>query len=153
MRRGVYVFTTVFLGTLVLTTGCTTKKRHQRDITTLQTQIGTLQADVSRLDQSLKDTELALKAVQERGGTPAVGTSSVLGQFTEGAIYRTPSGFELPAAAIQHALKGAGYYQGTIDGKVGSRTKEAIRNFQKDQGLEADGVCGRQTWAKLKSFA
>lgn len=151
MRRGVTLLTTVLLGALVLTTGCTTKKRHQRDITNLQNQIGSLQSDVTRLDQSLKDSEVALKAVQERG--PAGGGPSVLGQLTEGAVYRTPSGFELPAAAIQRALKNAGYYQGTVDGKVGSRTKQALRNFQKDNGLVADGVCGRQTWARLKSFA
>jgi len=152
MRRGVYVFTTVLLGTLVLTTGCTTQKRHQRDITNLQTQIGALQSEVARLDQSLKDTEIALKAVQERGSKPATGSGSVLGQLTEGAIYRTPSGFELPAPAIQRALKKAGYYRGVVDGKVGSRTKAAIRNFQRDQGLETDGVCGRQTWTRLKGF-
>ena len=153
MRRGVTLFTTALLGILVLTTGCTTKKRHQRDITNLQTQIGGLQSEVARLDQSLKDTEMALKSVQERGTTPAAGSTSVLGQLTEGAIYRTPSGFELPAASIQRALKNAGYYQGTLDGKVGSRTKQAIRNFQRENGLTADGVCGRQTWARLKSFA
>ncbi len=153
MRRGVSLFTTAILGILVLTTGCTTKNRHQRDVTNLQTQIGTLQSEVARLDQSLKDTELALKSAQERGASPAAGGASVLGQLTEGAIYRTPSGFELPAAAIQRALKGAGYYQGTIDGKVGSRTRKAIRDFQRDNGLVADGVCGRQTWARLKSFA
>ena len=155
MRRAVYAFATILLGTLVLTTGCTTKKRHQRDVSNLQAQIGSLQSDVARLDQSLKDSETALNAVKERGAAPSagIGSSSVIGQFTEGAIYRTPSGFELPAAAIQHALKNAGYYNGTIDGKVGSKTKEAIRNFQRDKGLEADGVCGRQTWAQLKSFA
>lgn len=150
MRRGVTIFTTTLLGILVLTTGCTTKKRHQRDVTNLQGQIGALQSEIARLDQSLKDTETALKTVQEKGTT---GGTSVLGQLTEGATYRTPSGFELPAAAIQRALKGAGYYQGTIDGKVGSRTKQALRDFQRDNGLAADGVCGRQTWARLKSFA
>lgn len=153
MRRGVTLFTTALLGILVLTTGCTTKKRHQRDITNLQGQIGALQSEIARLDQSLKDSETALKAAQERGTVSTAGSASVLGQFTEGAIYRTPSGFELPAAAIQRALKSAGYYQGTIDGKVGSRTRQAIRNFQRDNGLAADGVCGRQTWARLQSFA
>lgn len=153
MRRGATLFTTALLGVLVLTTGCTTKKRHQRDITNLQGQVGALQSEVARLDQSLKDTEMALKAVQERGTSPASGGTSVLGQFTEGGIYRTPSGFELPATSIQRALKKAGYYQGTIDGKVGSRTRQAIRNFQKDNGLVADGVCGRQTWGQLQSFA
>ena len=153
MRRGFYVLATVLFGTMVLTTGCTTKKRHQRDVTNLQNQIGTLQSDVARLDQSLKDTDSALKATQAGGTSQGVGSNSALGQFTEGAIYRTPSGFELPAAGIQKALKKAGYYQGILDGKVGSKTKQALRNFQKDNGLEPDGVCGRQTWARLQSFA
>ena len=37
-------------------------------------------------------------------------------------IYRTPSGFEVPARSIQEALKNAGYYNGTVDGKVGPNT-------------------------------
>jgi outer membrane murein-binding lipoprotein Lpp len=154
MRRAVFGFSAVLLGTLVLTSGCTTKKRHQRDIATLQTQIGALQSEVARLDQSVKDSEMALKSAQERGGSQAgVGAGSVLGQFTGGGpIYRTPSGFELPATAIQRALKNAGYYQGPLDGKVGSGTKDALRNFQRDNGLTTDGVCGRQTWARLKGF-
>ena len=153
MRRGVYVFATVLLGTLALTTGCTSKKRHQRDIANLQGQIGSLQNDVARLDQAAKESEAALKTAQTSGGTQGTGTSSVLGQLTEGALYRTPSGFELPALAIQKALKKAGYYQGVLDGKVGSKTKQALRSFQKDNGLTPDGVCGRQTWARLQSFA
>lgn len=153
MKRAGFAFATILLGTLVLTTGCASKKRHQRDIANLQGQIGTLQSDVARLDQSLKDTESALKTTQDRGATQVTaGGGSVLGQFTGGTIYRTPSGFELPGSAIQKALKKAGYYQGTIDGKVGSGTKQALRNFQKDNGLAADGVCGRQTWAQLKGF-
>jgi len=150
MRKAVYTFGTILLGTLVLTTGCTTKKRHQRDIATLQGQVNTLQSEVARLDQALKDSEASLKTAQEGG----LGTGSAFASLAEtGPVYRTPSGFELPTLAIQRALRSAGYYQGEIDGKVGSRTKEAIRNFQRDQGLTSDGVCGRQTWARLKSFA
>ena len=151
MRRAVFAFGTILLGTLVLTTGCTTKKRHQRDITTLQTQIGALQSEVARLDQSLKDSESALRTAQGGGVSGGVGSGSI---FSDGGpVYRTPSGFELPALSIQKALKGAGYYQGNIDGKIGTGTKQAIKNFQRDQGLTPDGVCGRQTWVRLKSFA
>jgi len=142
MRQGVYVIATILLGTLALTTGCASKKRHQRDMTNLQNQIGALQSEVARLDQALKETE----------AKPS-GSESALTQFTQGALYRTPSGFELPAASIQQALKKAGYYQGTLDGKIGSKTKQALRNFQRDNGLDPDGICGRQTWAKLQTFA
>ena len=155
MTRQTYVFATILLGTTLIATGCTTKKRHERDFTNLQNEIGQLQSEVARLDQSTKDTDAALKTIQERGQTPqaSTGASSVLSQLTQGTIYRTPSGFELPAMGIQRALKNAGYYQGTLDGKVGSRTKQAIKNFQRDNGLEADGVCGRQTWVRLQQFA
>jgi murein L,D-transpeptidase YcbB/YkuD len=144
MRKAVFVFGTILLGMSVLTTGCTTKKRHQRDITNLQGQIAQLQSDMARLDQQGKDSEMALDSAQAGRVSP--------GQLGGGPVYRTPSGFELPATAIQRALKNAGYYQGSIDGKVGSGTKTAIRNFQRDNGLSTDGVCGRQTWQLLKGF-
>ena len=53
---------------------------------------------------------------------------------------------------IQQALQSAGYYKGALDGKVGPNTRAAIKAFQADNGLSADGVCGRKTWAQLKSY-
>ncbi len=57
-----------------------------------------------------------------------------------------------PKRDIQQALKNAGFYQGAIDGKVGPKTKDAIREFQRTSGLKADGVVGRQTWEKLGPY-
>ena len=54
---------------------------------------------------------------------------------------------------VQQALKNAGFYQGTVDGKSGPQTKEAIKEFQRVHGLTDDGVAGRQTWAKLKAYS
>jgi murein L,D-transpeptidase YcbB/YkuD len=51
---------------------------------------------------------------------------------------------------VQAALKNAGFYSGAIDGKIGSKTREAIRAFQAGNGLKADGVVGPGTWEKLK---
>ena len=67
-------------------------------------------------------------------------------------IYRTPSGFELPSISIQKALKSAGYYDGALDGKIGPGTRKAIKAFQQDNGLTADGVVGRETWKKLQAY-
>ena len=53
---------------------------------------------------------------------------------------------------IQKALATAGYEPGPTDGKLGHKTKEAIRKFQKDSGLKADGVVGTETWGKLGQF-
>ena len=53
---------------------------------------------------------------------------------------------------IQAALKNAGYYQGAVDGKFGQMTATAIKEFQKANGLKADGVIGEQTWIKLSEY-
>jgi peptidoglycan hydrolase-like protein with peptidoglycan-binding domain len=53
---------------------------------------------------------------------------------------------------IQQALKNAGLYAGSIDGKIGPMTKKAITEFQQQNGLTADGKVGRKTWEKLKTY-
>ena len=52
---------------------------------------------------------------------------------------------------IQQALKNANLYQGEVDGNVGLKTKKAIREFQEQNGLRADGKVGAKTWAKLQT--
>ncbi len=53
---------------------------------------------------------------------------------------------------VQLALVNAGYYQGTIDGKIGRKTILAIKAFQKANNLSADGKIGKRTWALLKEY-
>lgn len=61
-----------------------------------------------------------------------------------------PAGPYKPTASeIQTALKNAGYYTGSIDGKIGPKTKKAIEEFQKANSLNADGKVGPKTWAVL----
>jgi peptidoglycan hydrolase-like protein with peptidoglycan-binding domain len=50
---------------------------------------------------------------------------------------------------IQQALKNAGLYEGAIDGSLGKKSKSAIKAFQEQNGLTADGKVGKKTWAKL----
>jgi len=54
------------------------------------------------------------------------------------------------AGGIQRALKDLGYYQGEIDGKLGPKSKAAIREFQSKTGLAVDGKVGPKTWAALR---
>ena len=53
---------------------------------------------------------------------------------------------------IQTALKNANFYTGAIDGKIGSMTKKAIEEFQKANGLKADGKVGPKTWETLSKY-
>jgi len=46
---------------------------------------------------------------------------------------------------LQKALDILGYYDGKIDGKYGDGTADAVKAYQKKNGLEADGVAGRDT--------
>ena len=46
---------------------------------------------------------------------------------------------------IQTKLKRWGYYNGSIDGIYGSKTLEAVKYFQRKNGLTADGVAGPAT--------
>ena len=50
---------------------------------------------------------------------------------------------------IQQVLKEKGYYDYTADGIFGTRTRSAVVNFQKDNGLSADGIAGEQTLKAL----
>ena len=50
----------------------------------------------------------------------------------------------------QHLLAYLGYYVGTVDGEWGTLSKTATKAFQKDFGLEADGICGTETEKALK---
>lgn len=64
-----------------------------------------------------------------------------------------PSGPYKPSTEeIQRALKNAGYYTSNIDGKIGPKTKKAIREFQKANALAADGKVGPKTWAALSKY-
>jgi uncharacterized protein (TIGR02594 family) len=50
---------------------------------------------------------------------------------------------------IQEALKAKGFNPGTIDGVWGRNTINALRQYQKKQGLQVDGVIGPKTAAAL----
>jgi murein L,D-transpeptidase YcbB/YkuD len=62
-----------------------------------------------------------------------------------------PGPYKPSITEIQTALKNAGYYSGSIDGKKGPLTKKATEEFQKANGLEADGKVGPKTWAALSA--
>lgn len=52
--------------------------------------------------------------------------------------------------AVQTRLSELGYYNYKIDGIWGSRTRSAVKRFQKDYGLTQDGIVGARTEKALK---
>lgn len=53
----------------------------------------------------------------------------------------------------QHLLDKKGFDVGSIDGKMGWRTRGAIREFQKAKGLKVSGYLDTKTWAELSKPA
>jgi len=50
---------------------------------------------------------------------------------------------------LQIVLKSYDYYEGKIDGKIGSVSKAALRSFQNKNGLIVDGILGPETCLRL----
>jgi len=61
-------------------------------------------------------------------------------------------GASVTTKEIQIALKNAGFDPGTADGKLGQRTQQAVKEFQRAKGLKVDGKVGPKTWAELGKY-
>jgi len=53
---------------------------------------------------------------------------------------------------IQDKLKRWGYYSGSVDGKFGMLTFEAVKYFQRTNGLKVDGIAGKNTLEAMGIF-
>jgi murein L,D-transpeptidase YcbB/YkuD len=54
-------------------------------------------------------------------------------------------------ASIQRTLACLGYSPGAADGIFGSGTERAVKEFQADKGLAADGIVGKDTYYCLST--
>jgi peptidoglycan hydrolase-like protein with peptidoglycan-binding domain len=61
----------------------------------------------------------------------------------------SPKEFAPTTRDIQAALKNAGFDPGSMDGKMGPVTRQAIKEFQRTKGLTPDGKVGPNTWVEL----
>ena len=59
---------------------------------------------------------------------------------------------ELNMKKVQMALQTAGFYTGKIDGRMGKKTETALREFQKNKGLNPDGKMGYKTLTQLAQY-
>ncbi len=96
-------------------------------------------------------TRQAIAGFQEDNGLPVtrfvdLATWERLTVFEE---YGLLNQGELNWESIQFALKEAGFDPGPVDGNMGKRTAHAVIQFQKANGLKADGKIGYKTLSKL----
>ena len=137
------------LGIVMLVSGCAGGQTRQQ-LTRLQSQVGMLDERVSQLERTGNPSLSDAMGFGSTGteAAPAAATGNTAASPAGSSQYTKPS-----TRQVQTALKNAGFYQGSVDGKMGPLTHDAIKEFQRVHGLTDDGVVGRKTWAKLKSYA
>ncbi|MFA5007706.1 MAG: peptidoglycan-binding domain-containing protein [Candidatus Omnitrophota bacterium] len=119
--------------------GCATTKK-----TAAVSEVEELRTKVSDLEKQLQDKDEEVRDLEERLSKIKMPDSEEIVNAQEVDISKvTPKN-------IQTALKNGGFYSGAIDGKIGRKTKEAIKEFQKANGLKSDGIVGKQTWMALQ---
>jgi peptidoglycan hydrolase-like protein with peptidoglycan-binding domain len=73
----------------------------------------------------------------------------VLGRKTEGPEDHRGATKHQSVISAQQALKDKGHDPGMIDGKIGPRTRAAVTDYQKAEGLKQTGRLDDETRAKL----
>lgn len=81
-------------------------------------------------------------------GSSSSGTSSGTSGFTR-TLRKGYTGADV--TAVQQKLKALGFYSGSIDGVYGTGSIAAVKKFQQQNGLTADGLVGSRTYTALMS--
>jgi peptidoglycan hydrolase-like protein with peptidoglycan-binding domain len=124
----------------------------------LQEALKDLGYDPGNVDGHFGDqTESAVKAFQHDHGLTADG---IVGEVTwlniDEADHSNPTirrgSRGNPVRRAQKRLTLAGYDTGGVDGTFGTRTEAAVKQFQRDQGLNDDGIVGPETWARIDAL-
>ena len=138
-----------------LLSGCA-GMRSRQELARLQSQVGLLDERVTQLERSTLGGGVSSSSLNEPAaeiGAPSGTSAPAPTRASTGAKEHSPSSMKPATRQIQQALKNAGFYQGSVDGKGGPMTKNAVKEFQRVHGLTDDGLVGRQTWAKLKAYS
>jgi peptidoglycan hydrolase-like protein with peptidoglycan-binding domain len=141
MKKSVFII--LALAVVVYLAGCGKKQKTLEEMQEPMSMeaLSTLNAETKNVPEAKTQEAPVAQAVQQ---AQAVSPAQKLEPLPPSGPYK-PSAIE-----IQTALKNAGYYTGNIDGKMGPETKAAIEEFQKTNGLKADGKVGTKTWALLR---
>lgn len=120
--------------------GCATcSKQKDMEVQGLRNQIAVLEAQINNKDNEMAALRDSLSDAEDN--------RSASGSVVVAEVKPKPT-----AKQIQAALANAGYNPGPLDGKTGSKTREAIKALQQANGLKADGKVGKKTWAVLEPY-
>jgi hypothetical protein len=142
----------------VVLTGCAKKSAEQASITGTGFDSISGAEELAQLPQSStasQQTSVEVLPIETspitQGVPPIAGPTQLSNAQTAIDTAASASGLTREQQ-IQTALKNAGLYQGSIDGKIGPASKRAIMEFQTAHNLKADGKVGPMTWAALEPY-
>jgi outer membrane murein-binding lipoprotein Lpp len=138
MRKRVVWLGLAAVGIFVLSGCATLGKNDQLSSQGLRNKISALEAQLSEKDNEINSLKESM-VKNEQGANLGVQNAGEVNQRIDVKI-------------IQAALKNAGYFQYTVDGKMGKKTRSAIKEFQKANNLHPDGRVGKNTWTALKEY-
>jgi His-Xaa-Ser repeat protein HxsA len=81
--------------------------------------------------------------------TPQPSTSAPPSASSQASAPQHSSASGGTVQSAQQALQQGGFYKGSVDGKMGPHTRQAIRSFQQSKGLHATGHLNQKTLTAL----
>jgi len=121
-------------GILVLSGCATMGKNDELSNQGLRNKVSALEAQLAEKDNEINSLKESLGKIEQE--------ASQIGEVKQ----------RLSVKQIQAALANAGYFQDTVDGKMGAKTRQAIKDFQKANNLQVDGRVGRNTSLALREY-
>jgi len=143
-RKGIIIL--ILTAFVISLSGCATaRKQREQEMQGLRNQISVLEAQVQSKEEEIGGLRDSLSRIEQEKETARAEVAA-----KKKVIAETKA--RPKAKQIQLALRNAGMYTGSIDGKMGRQTKEAIKAFQRASNLPVDGKVGKNTWSKLREY-
>ena len=111
---------------------------------------GLIQFDSPTPDNGQAGPGNTIEVVTSAPPTPTPTPAPVTPTPTPKSLQRGFTGSEA-VREVQRRLKELGYYKGSADGDFGPATEAAVKEFQKANGLTADGKVGEKTLSKMNA--
>lgn len=142
-RKGVIFLIFAFF-TISLSGCATARKEKELEIQGLRNQISVLEAQIQSKDEEINTLRESVSKAEEdkKVVLKQAGKKRVIAEVKSRPTVKQ----------IQIALKNAGYDPGSIDGKMGAQTRDAIKSFQRASNLPVDGKVGKKTWGALREY-
>lgn len=154
MKRIGFLLIALVICTSLMFSGCSSaQKKLSEDVKGIKTKVDTLETRVEGVEAKQSETERMAMEQALRDEEIKAGKTRYSGKTNVRIKHKKSATDKGRVREIQTCLKNAGFYKGEVDGVKGRKTRAAIRKFQAENGLAADGVVGKRTWEALSKYS